>query len=188
MKTFLFTLLIAGFVALAGTGCDRQMTKSMMDSVAPTVPTVTPSMSETEAFRTPLLVEAGIELYQTEGIEAAIDYYNDPANIDGLSSVFIADENDRLVAYSARPDFVGTELSEVMGGLGAEIAKTTEIGFMNEYVLPNQATGEYQQVNVWSIRHDGYLFGTVSLAPVSEGPDLVIDGVVIPPSNIPPSN
>ena len=103
-------------------------------------------------------------------------------------SVFIADENDRLVAYSARPDFVGAELSEVMGGLGAEIAKTTEIGLMNAYVLPNQATGEYQQVNVWSIRHDGYLFGTVSLAPVSEGPDLVIDGVVIPPSNIPPSN
>ena len=75
-----------------------------------------------------------------------------------------------------------------MGGLGAEIAKTTEIGLMNAYVLPNQATGEYQQVNVWSIRHDGYLFGAVCLAPVSEGPDLVIDGVVIPPSNISPSN
>ncbi len=159
MRNFLFILLIVGFAAVAVTGCERS-TKSMMDAVTPTE---TPTKDDPEAYAV-ALVQAAIDLYKAEGREAMITYYNDPANIDGQWYVFITDASDIFVAHAPRPDFVGTDLKDVMGldgsALGVEITKATGTGRWTEYLWPNPETNKLEQKRTWSIRYDGYLFSS----------------------------
>ena len=135
-----------------------------------TLPAV--SKDDPEAF-THAIVLAAIARYEFEGLEATAAYYNDPANIDGQWYVFITDADDLFVAHAPRPDFVGTDLKDVMGldgsPLGANIAKATEIGLWIEYLWPNPETGKDEQKRTWAIRHDGYLFASGYYQPVSEG-------------------
>ncbi len=156
MRNLLFILLIVGFAVFAIAGCERSQTS--LDVV---VQTETPTADDPEAF-TRAFVQEMIDLYESQGIEATAAYYNDPANV-GEQYVFIADENDLLVAHPPRPDSVGMDIKDVMvfneSSFGAEIAKATEKGLWNEFLLPNQALGKFVQLTVWSIRHDGYLFG-----------------------------
>lgn len=180
MKNLLFILLILGFAVLAGTGCERA--QSTLDIV---VHTETPTADDPGAF-TRAFVQEMIDRYESQGIEAAAAYYNDPANVND-QYVFIANENDLLVAYPLSPDSVGADIKEVMvflgASLGAEIARATEIGLWRKFLLPNQAIGKLVHLTVWSIRHDGYLFGSGYYAPVSEDTESVVEGTVIAPSN-----
>ena len=150
-------------------------------------PTMLPTVSEDEqgAF-TRAFVQEMIDRYESQGIEATAAYYNDPVNV-GEQYVFIADENDLLVAYPSRPDSVGADIKDVMvflgASLGAEIAKATEIGLWNQILLPNQAIGKLVHLTIWSIRHDGYLFGAGYAAPLPGIPEPLVEGTLMQPSN-----
>lgn len=121
------------------------------------------SKDDPERFTQDIVLEA-IARYEFEGAEAAAAYHNDPANIDGQWYVFITDEHDHFVAHALRPDFIGTDLKDVIGldgsMLGVEIAKATGTGLWIEYLWPNPETGKNEQKRTWAIRHDGYLFGS----------------------------
>ena len=125
-------------------------------------------------------VLAAIARYEFEGLEATAAYYNDPMNVDGQWYVFITDANDLFVAHAPRPDFIGTDLKDVMGldgsPLGVEIAKATGTGHWTEYLWPNPETGTDEQKRTWSIRHDGYLFGSGYYKPVAESSMPAIEG------------
>ncbi len=116
-----------------------------------------------EAY-TVALVQAAIDLYKSEGIEAVATYHNDPANIDGQWYVFVTDENDIFVAHAQSSALVGTDLKDVPGldgsTLGVDIASATETGSWIEYLWPNPDTNKLEQKRTWSIRHDGYLFAS----------------------------
>ena len=174
MKNFLITLLILGFAAISITGCEKEMTDSMMDVVKPPQ---TPTTDDPEAY-TVALVQAAIDLYKTEGINAVEAYYNDPASIDGQWYVFITGENDIFVAHAPRPDFIGTDLKDVKwldedgdrhdgSTLGAKIAQATAIGQWIDYLWPNPENGQIELKRTWAIRHDGYLFGSGYYVPVA---------------------
>ena len=128
------------------------------------------SQDDPVAFTRDIILEA-IARYETEGVEATAAYYNDPANIDGQWYVFITDENDFFVAHGPRPDFIGTDLKDVIGPdgsmVGVEIAKATGVGLWIEYLGPNPETGENEQKRTWAIRHDGYLFGSGYYEPAA---------------------
>ena len=100
MRNFLLTLLMVGLAVVCITGCERSMTKPMMDAVTPTD---MPTTGDPEAFAV-AFVQTAIDHYKTEGREAAIAYHNDPANIDGQWYVFIIDTNDLFVAHPAAPE------------------------------------------------------------------------------------
>ena len=148
------------------------------------------SKDDPEAFTRNIVLQA-IARYEFEGIEATAAYYNNPANIDGQWYVVITDENDRHVAHAPRPDFIGTDLKDIMGldgkrMLGAEIAAATGTGLWIEYLWPNPETGKDEQKRGWAIRHDGYLFGSGYYEPTTEDPELtelLVEGTVVPPSN-----
>ena len=129
------------------------------------------SKDDPKAF-THAVVLAAIARYELGGVEATATYYNDPANIEGQWYVFITDENDLFVAHAPRPDFVGTDLKDVIGldgsPLGVNIAKATGAGLWIEYLWPNPETGADEQKRTWAIRHDGYLFGSGYYEPVPE--------------------
>ena len=125
-------------------------------------------------------VLAAIARYEFEGLEATAAYYNDPMNIDGQWYVFITDADDMFVAHAPRQDFIGTDLKDVVGDdgfrLGAEIAKATWTGHWTEYLWPNPATGEVELKRTWSIRHDGYLFGSGYYKSVAESSMPAVEG------------
>ena len=160
MRNFLFILFIVGLTAFCMTGCERSMTKPMMDVMTPPEP---PTTDDPEAF-TVALVQAAIDLYKTEGRDAMVAYYSDPASIDGQWYVFITDENDIYVAHPAAPSFVGRDIKDIEGidraSVGMEIAMATEEGRWTEYLWPNPETNKLEQKRTWSIRYDGYLFAS----------------------------
>ena len=169
MKNPLLILFIIGFAVICVTGCERPMAKPMMDVAAPTE---MPTMDDPEAF-TIALVQAAIDLYKTEGREAAIAYCNDPASIDGQWYVFILDENDLFVAHPEAPRFIGKSIEDAPGfdgsliGQGITMAMTD--GLWTEYLWSNPETNKVEQKRTWLIRHDGYLFGSGYYEPW--GPD-----------------
>lgn len=158
-----------GLATVSITGCERAMTEPVMDAVTPTemMPTDDPA-----AFAV-ALVQVAVDLYKAEGRDAAIAYYNDPANIEGAWYVFIFDANDMFVAHPAAPSFIGKGITEIPGLdgslVGLEIAMATTEGRWTEYLWPNPETNKIEQKRTWSIRYDGYLFASGYYEPW--GPD-----------------
>lgn len=160
MRNFSLILLTVGLVAISITGCERPMTKPMMDAVTPTD---IPTMDDPGAF-TVALVQEAVNHYKTDGLEATVAYYNSPESIDGQWYVFITDANDLFVAHPAAPSFVGRDIKDIVGidgsPAGANIAMATTDGLWSSYLWPNPETNKLEQKRTWSIRYDGYLFGT----------------------------
>ena len=145
------------------------MTKPITDTMTPSE---MPTMDDPEAFAV-AFVQAAVDLYKSDGAEAAITYYNNPASIEGQWYVFIVDTDGLFVSHAPRQDLVGTPLQDVRSrdgsyALGEEIAKATATGHWIEYVWPNPASGEDEDKRTWAIRHDGYLFGSGYYEPVAE--------------------
>ena len=174
MKSFLFALLLVGCAGLAFTGCDEPMMDSAMDVVTPTEMA---TIDDPEAFAV-AFVQAAIDLYKTEGREAAITYYNDPASVNGQWYVFMGDENNTYVAHPLAPEFLGTDLTQIPGidgsPAGVNIAMATADGIWTRYLWPNPDTGKLAQKRTWSIRHDGYLFASGYYQPWSPDPAMVL--------------
>ena len=170
MRNFLLILLVIGFATVSITGCERRMTESMMDAVTPTD---MPTMDDPEAF-TVAFVQAAIDLYKSDGAEAAVTHYNDTANIDGQWYVFITDEHNIYLAHPLLPRFIGRDITKIPGidrsYIGVEIAMATPEGHWTEYLWPNPKTNKLEQKRTWSIRHDGYLFASGYYEPWSPDP------------------
>lgn len=136
MRNFLFRVMLIAFAVIYIPGCERPMAKPIIDAVTPMD---LPTMDNPETFAV-AFVQAAIDLYKTEGREAAIAYYNDPASMDGQWYVFITDENDLFVSHAPMPDLLRTDNKTFTGpdGMtGVEIAMATEAGRWTEYLWPN---------------------------------------------------
>ncbi len=122
------------------------------------------SKSDPAAF-TQAFVEQAIRLYDAIGLEDAVAYYNTPESIDGAWYVFIADENDIMIAHAAVPANVGLPPEEILGPggypAGAQVAgaATTE-GAWTDYTYVNPSSGAFQSKHTWVIRYDGLVFGS----------------------------
>ena len=109
------------------------------------------------------MVEKALRIYDAKGLEATVDYYSSPESVDGEWYVFIADENNDLIAHP-NPDFVGANLLDETGfditgyRHGAEIATATEEGKWVDYIFLNLATGRQEYKHAWAVRHDGLIF------------------------------
>ena len=114
----------------------------------------------TQAF-----VRQAINLYDSVGLDATVDYYNTPESIDGQWYVFIFDENDTLIAHAADQDLVGRHASDVRGPNdyptgSAVVASADEDGAWFDYTFPNPATGGVETKHSWMVVHDGITFGS----------------------------
>ncbi len=109
------------------------------------------------------LVDQAIRYYEENGLEAAIDFYSDPANVDGQWYVVIFDPEDNIVAHYNH-DIIGEPLRGPVGtdvtgyNYGADMAEADEDGRWVTYVFRNPATGEQGLKHSWADRHDGRLF------------------------------
>ena len=111
------------------------------------------------------LVMDALKLYEEEGLEATLEYYNSPESVDGEWYVFIFDEEDRLIAH-ANQALLGMDLKGELGvdstgyRFGEVMAGATERGLWVDYVFLNPATGKQEYKHAWAVRRDGLLFGS----------------------------
>ncbi|MXY46774.1 MAG: hypothetical protein F4Y44_07275 [Chloroflexi bacterium] len=117
------------------------------------------------AAYTQYLVNEAISMYESEGREETVAYYNSPDSLDGQWYVFIGDKNDRMLAHATVPENVGKRYDEVVSPdgypAGAQVAAAaTEDGAWTSYTYINPTTGNVQTKHSWVIRHDGMIFGS----------------------------
>ena len=63
-------------------------------------------------------VQRAIELYDREGLEATVAYYDSRASVDGQFYLFLIDENDIYLAHPIFPHLKGTDIKDVVGSDG----------------------------------------------------------------------
>ena len=79
--------------------------------------------------------------------------------------MFIADENQTVVAHAASPDLVGKHASQALGpnsypAGSALAASATESGAWFDYTIANPASAAVETKHAWVIIHDGLIFGS----------------------------
>ena len=112
-------------------------------------------------------VEEAIEQYEDDGLDAALDYYNSTASVNGDWYVFIIDEDGRVIAHAAVPENVGQNVNDAqwtdINGFhfGKAILNASEDGdwVSYYYINPNNDDRE-EQKHSWVVQHDGLFFGS----------------------------
>lgn len=146
-------LLVATAALMVAVSCSVQVIQPPPDPV------------EDPAAYTQYFVDQAIAYYKAHGLQAAIDFYNSPESIDGQWYVFIADENDVMLAHAAVPANVGLHADQILGPggypAGTQVAAAaTEAGAWTDYTYINPATGAFQSKHTWVVRRDGLVFGS----------------------------
>ena len=112
-------------------------------------------------------VQAAIDRYERDGLEATVAYYNSTESFDGTSFLFLIDENDLYLVNPLLPQRIGTDvkllrargLDGMLYDYGAQVAAVSEDGRWFHNLRPS-AQGTGSATHVWVIRHDGLLFGS----------------------------
>ena len=114
---------------------------------------------------TKAFVQQAMNLYDAIGLEQTVTYYNTEASMDGQWYVFIADEDDVMLAHAARPDFVGLHASETVADKAypagkAILAVADDSGGWISYNFTNPETGIVESKHTWAVEYDGLTFGS----------------------------
>ena len=122
------------------------------------------ALRENIAQATKNYVTKATELYDREGLDATIAYYDSRESVDGQFYLFLIGADDIYLAHPIFPHLKGTDIKDVVGSdgqeLGREIAQATEEGIWVEYLWPNPVTGLEDSKVTWAIRHDGLIFAS----------------------------
>ena len=114
-------------------------------------------------------VQKAINMYDREGRDATVAYYDSRESVDGQFYLFLIDENDIYLAHPIFPHLKGTDIKDVVGSdgqeLGKEIAMATEEGHWVDYLWPHPVTGAEEPKSAWVIRHDGMIFASGYYTP-----------------------
>ena len=124
-------------------------------------------VAEDPEAHTMAYVQAAIDRYESDGLEATVAYYNSSESFDGASFLFLIDENDLYLVHPLVPRRIGTDiklvrargLDGVVFNYGEQIAEVTEEGRWIHTLRPS-AQGTGSATHVWVIRHDGLIFGS----------------------------
>jgi len=124
-------LLVAAVLALgvAGAAAQDEPTPELIstDGAAEAPP------RSDEAAYTQWFVRQAIERYDAEGRDAALEYFNDPASVDGQWYVFIVNAEGILIDHATRPDLLGTSTAARRDAFGKPygqeiVAATSDTG------------------------------------------------------------
>ena len=112
------------------------------------------------------LVQQAVDLFDAEGRQAALDYYNSPESADGPWYVFILEDRDDgiyTIAHAARPELVGTTRERIdANGFNygeAFAAVTEEAGEWVSYLFTHPEPREDAPKHSWVVRRGNLLFG-----------------------------
>ncbi|MDE2861642.1 MAG: cache domain-containing protein [Chloroflexota bacterium] len=123
-----------------------------------------PLKSDNDAY-TQHFVRQAIDMYESDGLDATLEYYNTQESVDGQWYLFIYNDDDIALAHAVNPALVGRPASEAVGPNGypageAIAAVADEAGSWFTYTFPNPQTGASETKHSWTVRHDGLFFGS----------------------------
>ena len=126
-------------------------------------PALPPPTESVPSLYTRALVDEAIQRYERIGREDSVEYYSDPANVDGEWYVFIINEEGRTIAHH-NPIFIDRDPEERVDSTGyyygEPLLAATEEGVWVNYTLPNPLTGDESKKHTWARQHDGLIFGS----------------------------
>ncbi len=121
-----------------------------------------PLRSDNDAY-TQYFVRQAIDMYETDGLDATIDYYNTQESVDGQWYVFIVGEDGRTIAHF-NPMFIGRDPDQRVDSTGYfygdDLLGATESGSWVSYVLTNPEQGTERRKHTWAVSHDGLIFAS----------------------------
>ena len=149
---------------LSRTDVEQIVQAAIADIPAPAAPAPAPRKSDPEAY-TRFVVDSAISMYESEGLDATLAYYNTADSIDGQWYVFIIDGDDVVRAHAANPALVNRPVAAAVGPNAypageAVAAVAAEAGVWFDYTFPNPATGAAETKHSWLVRYDGLVFGS----------------------------
>ena len=151
-----------------GTGVTSAEAERIARGVVASIP-----LKSAPADYTRFFVDAAIARYETQGLEATLAHYSHKESIDGQWYVFIIGEDDRIAAHPD-PQRVGLDVNGWVGidtngyNFAPEMLSATDEGKWVSYVFANPDSGDFgpdhagamEYKHVWTVRHDGLLFGS----------------------------
>lgn len=147
-------------LATAGVGAQDEPTPELISEE----PTDEAPPRSDEAAYTQWFVRQGIERYDADGRDAALEYFNDPASVDGQWYVFVVNAEGILIGHPTRPDLRGTSTAarhDVFGKpYGQEVVAATAEGRWVDYYFDHPETGRFEQKHSWVVAHDGLFIGS----------------------------
>ncbi len=134
-------------------------------AAAPPPPPPPPPPKWEPAEYTQHFVREALNMYQSDGLDATVAYYNTPESTDGQWYVFIFDQDDTMLAHAANPNNVGLPASAVVGPNNypageAVVAVADEDGEWFSYSFVNPETGQAEAKHSWMVELDGLTFGS----------------------------
>ena len=124
-----------------------------------------PARYELEDY-TRYFVKQAIGMYDEDGLDATVVYYNTPESIDGQWYVFIYDPYEmEMLSHAANPGLVGLPASAAVGPNNypageVVFAVADEDGEWSSYTYTNPATGAVESKHSWTVVYDGLIFGS----------------------------
>ena len=125
-----------------------------------------PSKTSELGAYTKAFVERAIQLYETAGREAVLEYYNTMESVDDDWYLF-AFEDGKVTVHPTIPANIGTAADgplavDITGyNFGADMLKATEEGQWIDYVYRNPANdNQFERKHSWVVRRDGLIFGS----------------------------
>ena len=113
--------------------------------------------------KTQAYVAAAIELYERDGLDATVAYYNSKESIEGTWLLLIIDANDTILTSPNFPERLGVDYKEYRESVGStdlNLLTATEEGQWFQRPFYNPHTPEADLQHVWVIRHDGLIFAS----------------------------
>ena len=122
---------------------------------------------------TKFFLDAAINRYDSDGLDATVAHYNSPESVEGSWYVYIADGDGEVISHYA-PDSIGENFHDAYSidytgfDAGAAILAATEDPKWVSYYYTHDETGELISNHGWVARHDGLIFLSVWTAEPAE--------------------
>lgn len=121
---------------------------------------------ENRGEHTQAYVQAAIDRYQSEGLDATVAYYSSTESFDGATFLFLVGTDDSYLVLPLLAQRIGTDVKLVRArrvdgvayNFGEEIASVTDDGRWFHNLSPG-VQGAGSAAHIWVIRHDGLIFG-----------------------------
>ena len=122
-----------------------------------------PAKTDAPAY-TKSFVQQAINLYDAVGLDAAVEYYNTEASIDGQWYVFIVDTETGVTIGHYNPALRDRDPSLRVDSTGyyygPDLLAATPSGSWISYVITNPGVGEERRKHTYAVLHDGYIFAS----------------------------
>ena len=141
---------------------EPSLSRAEVEQIAQRVAASIPPRSE-QAEYTKFFVDNAIAIYEADGLEDTLAYYNTPESVEGQWYVFIIDEDGYTISHY-NPEIRGRDPSLRVDATGYfygdDLLSATEEGKWVSYVFKNPATGGLDSKHTWAVRQDGLIFAS----------------------------